>query len=58
MKDEIANALRILVSAIYNDCYGAYGVGEDYYDEGYEDEIGACAEAIVNAIVNAIERKD
>lgn len=50
MKEEIVNALGILVEAIYNDCYGAYGAGDEYYQGEYDDEIMACAEAIVNAI--------
>jgi len=51
-KEEIAQALRELVAAIYDDCKGAYGSGEYPYQNEYEAQIQECAGAITRALEN------
>lgn len=46
-KEDIAKALRNLVSEIYKDCLGAYGT--DCYEGQYEQEIQELAEAIIRS---------
>ena len=45
-EDEIADALRKLVSRIYCECKGAYGAG----DEGYQGEFEAEIQNLVRLI--------
>ncbi len=46
-REKIANALRQLVAAIYSDCYGAYGVGDNGYGGEFDTEIQKLVDALV-----------
>ena len=48
-KSEVADALRELVSSIYQECVGAYGAEDSGYEGQYEKEIQEVAAAIASA---------
>ena len=43
---KLKKAIRTLVAGIYNNCYGAYGSGEDRYQGEFEQEISEIMKAI------------
>lgn len=48
-EDMVVDALRELVGAIYCECKGAYGAGDEGYEGHFEQEIKSVSKVICSA---------